>query len=167
MLWHVILLSRTVPGNRFRSLRLMSQGLQLLLAAVLQPVNKFVKLGRLSFMCMRIMPTTNKLDSCTEMCHNLNRRCAESPNTLTLCHELRCLLCIKVWTASLPGSEWRSQAREDFIAEIFLCFFQVAEKAAWIEQQSRHRVAEVLGLMKKMRQEMNEVQLGEEEDEEV
>ena len=43
---------------------------------------------------------------------------------------------------------------------------QVAEKAAWIEQRHRHRVAEIIGLLKMMRQEMNELQAGEDDDDE-
>jgi len=42
----------------------------------------------------------------------------------------------------------------------------VAEKAAWIEQRHRRRIAEVIGLLKMMRQEMNEVQAGEDDDDE-
>ena len=45
------------------------------------------------------------------------------------------------------------------------CFLQVAEKAAWIEQRNRHRVAEMIGLLKRLRQELNEVMLDEDEEE--
>ncbi|DBB11623.1 hypothetical protein WJX82_004054 [Trebouxia sp. C0006] len=42
----------------------------------------------------------------------------------------------------------------------------VAEKAAWTEQRHRRRVAEIIGLLKMLRQEMNEVQAGGDDDDE-
>ncbi len=42
---------------------------------------------------------------------------------------------------------------------------QVAEKAAWIDRRHRRRAAEVMGLLRNLRQEMNEMQSEESGDE--
>ena len=45
------------------------------------------------------------------------------------------------------------------------CFLQVAEKTAWIEHRHKHRVAEMIGFMQGLREEVNELQLEEDDNE--
>ena len=42
---------------------------------------------------------------------------------------------------------------------------QVAEKAAWVEQRHRSRVAEIIGLMRNIKDEMSKVQSEDDQEE--
>lgn len=44
------------------------------------------------------------------------------------------------------------------------CLLQVAENTAWIEHRHKHRVAEIIGFMRGLREEVKELQLEEEDD---
>ena len=46
-----------------------------------------------------------------------------------------------------------------------LLYLQVAENTAWIEHRHRHRVAEIIGLMRSLKEEVNDLQVDDDNDE--
>ena len=74
-------------------------------------------------------------------------------------HQLHPLIAVMI-TEQSAFKQTRTYMHETstLLCSLRLMCFQVAEKAAWIEERYRHRVAEILGFMHGIREEVSELQ---------